>query len=155
MTQRNVTRCSVEELRSNSCPQLQLAPLPLPPQSAVASQQWPLAHGFSTFLSLLEGVPRSCPAEPVSGLLTCPKHAAQVLLPAWAGTLSQGLGPMMRSQLSRWLCLLHPFVEDFLPFTCGHTFTHSLVRGQGGQAPLEWEHGEWGQVQGRAARSPH
>ena len=35
------------------------------------------------------------------------------------------------------LCLLHLLIEDFLPFLCGHTFTHGLVSGEGGQTPLE------------------
>lgn len=41
-----------------------------------------------------------------------------------------------------WLCLLHLLVEDFLPLTCGHTFTHLVVSAEGGEAPLKRERGE-------------
>ena len=54
------------------------------------------------------------------------------------------------------LCCLHLLIEDFLPFTCGHAFTHGLVSvgGEGGQAAPEREHRERWQAQGRAAQSP-
>lgn len=61
----------------------------------------------------------------------------QVLLPAWSQHVVLEIGIDDEVPAVCWLCLLHLLIEDFLPFICGHAFTHGLVRGKGGQAPLE------------------
>lgn len=70
----------------------------------------------------------------------------QVLLPARGQHIELEVGVYDEVPAVSWLCLLHLLIEDFLPLTCGHTFTHGLVSGEGGQAPPEREQRERGQV---------
>lgn len=61
----------------------------------------------------------------------------QILLPARGQYIVLEVGVYDEIPAISRLCLLHLLIEDFLPFTCGHTFTHCLVCGERGQAPLE------------------
>lgn len=66
----------------------------------------------------------------------------QVLLPAGGQHIVLEVGVYDEVPAVCWLCLLHLLVEDFLPLTCGHTFTHLVVSAEGGEAPLKRERGE-------------
>lgn len=136
------------------CPISQVRTLSLPPRLRQPSNETDPKHLVSPYFFSWK-VPQSCLQGPfLLGYSPARGMQFQVLLPARGQDIVFEVGIYDEVPAVGRLGLLHLLIEDFLPFTCCHTFTHGLVSGEGGQAPPEREYRERGQVQGRAAQSP-
>lgn len=97
-----------------------------------------LAPGFSMSLSLLEGAPvAACRALTLLDYSPAGGMQFQVLLPARSQHIVLEVGVYNEVPAVSRLCHLHLLIEGFLPFTCGHAFTHGVVSGEGGQTAPE------------------
>lgn len=143
----------MEELGSNSHAQLQQASSSSASQSAGLTAKLTLSTWVLMFLSLLKGVPPGRLQSLFPGLLTQVRSMQlQVLLPCLELARCAEAGIYDEVPAVRWLLPPPSSVEDFLPFTCGHTFTH-IVSQSGGKLHLEEKHGS--EVQGRGRCSLH